>query len=83
MPKGGKSDLEKATRHVAEARRRVEQQRRRIAELKKAGKPTLNQERALRVLESILEITKVYERMIREQGRAASVETDGKARRKI
>jgi hypothetical protein len=75
--------LEKATRHVAEARRRVEQQRRRIAKLKKAGKPTLNQERALRVLESILEITKVYERMIREQGAAANVERAGKARRKI
>ena len=83
MTQRGETDLEMAVRRVAEARRTVEQQRRLIARLKKAEKPTLHQRRTLLVLESILQITKVYERMIREEARAATVETDRKARRKI
>jgi hypothetical protein len=83
MPQRGETDLEMAVRRVAEARRTVEQQRRLIARLKKAEKPTLHQRQTLLVLESILQITKVYERMIREEAHAATVETDRKARRKI
>jgi hypothetical protein len=83
MTQRGETDLEMAVRRVAEARRTVERQRRLIARLKKAEKPTLHQRQTLLVLESILQITKVYERMIREEARAATVETDRKARRKI
>jgi hypothetical protein len=83
MTQRGETDLEMAVRRVAEARRTVEQQRRLIARLKKAEKPTLHQRQTLLVLESILQITKVYERMIREEARAATVETDRKAPRKI
>jgi hypothetical protein len=56
-----------AARHVAEGRRVVEQQRRRIAKLKKAGRPTFDQEQTLRVFETTLQIFEDDERRLRER----------------
>ena len=83
MPKRVNSDLKMAVRRIAEASRTVEQQRRQIGRLRKAGKPTIDQEQTFRTLESILQIFEVYERVIRQQGRAATVDTHGKVRGEI